>query len=507
VITYAYDGLLRLTDAVESPGTAFKYAYDLAGNRTHAWQNGILVAHHDFDAANQVVGWAYDEAGNLKSDSQSLYTYDALNRMTTRGTTAYSYNGDGVLVADGTRRYTQDLASPLSQVLQITQSGITTNYLYGSQRLAAVSGSTRTWYQGDALGSVRLTLDDIGMPLDGVNYDPWGTVEGPGLASPFGFTGELHDSVTSLVYLRARWYNPQAGTFTSRDSFAGYNEQPYSQHLYQYSLSDPVNLTDPSGHDPWWVEPPRRPDNYFPTPYEAIEWKGRECAYAQIMHAPDVEQYCAPGPLTSPVTDASPIVGDVKGFVEVFTGCDLLTGEPLGAWRWLGLIGLSELRHTKHLGDFHWIVPDPKTISLVEKTWQLPVNKHGVHILGSLSDPEIAKHASDEFLRIKGSPHNIYQVLSHGSPKGLQLPDGTWGDAKAVAEWIRAQQDYKPGMPINLIACYAGYCPTGLAQQLADELGVRVGAWTGPIPSNQHQGIGDGVDWKMFCPGGPCPKP
>ena len=37
-------------------------------------------------------------------------------------------------------------------------------------RLAAQSGSTKTWYVGDGLGSVRLTLDDAGAPL-GVNYD------------------------------------------------------------------------------------------------------------------------------------------------------------------------------------------------------------------------------------------------------------------------------------------------------------------------------------------------
>jgi YD repeat-containing protein len=34
VLTYTYDGLQRLTDAVETPGTSYHYAYDLAGNRT-----------------------------------------------------------------------------------------------------------------------------------------------------------------------------------------------------------------------------------------------------------------------------------------------------------------------------------------------------------------------------------------------------------------------------------------------------------------------------------------
>jgi hypothetical protein len=39
------------------------------------------------------------------------------------------------------------------------------SYLYGLERLAAQTGSHRTWYVGDALGSVRLTLDDAGEPL------------------------------------------------------------------------------------------------------------------------------------------------------------------------------------------------------------------------------------------------------------------------------------------------------------------------------------------------------
>ena len=45
-----------------------------------------------------------------------------------------------------------------------------------------------------------------------------------------------------------------------------------------------------------------------------------------------------------------PIAGDAKGFVEVFTGEDLITGEQLGPERYLGLIFLSELRLLRH-GD------------------------------------------------------------------------------------------------------------------------------------------------------------
>jgi RHS repeat-associated protein len=117
----------------------------------------------------------------------------------------------------------------------------TDTYVYGHERLRVLGGP---WYVGDALGSVRQTLDDAGAVLATTNYDPWGTPQGT-LSAPFGFTGELHSA--GQVYLRARWYAPGNGTFTSRDPFAGFAEMPYSLHAYQYAYSDPVRWTDPSG--------------------------------------------------------------------------------------------------------------------------------------------------------------------------------------------------------------------------------------------------------------------
>jgi hypothetical protein len=62
-----------------------------------------------------------------------------------------------------TTRSTQDLAAPLSQVLQTkVGSAAPTDYLYGLNRLASLNGSTKTWYAADALGSVRRTVTDAG---------------------------------------------------------------------------------------------------------------------------------------------------------------------------------------------------------------------------------------------------------------------------------------------------------------------------------------------------------
>ncbi|MCG8352110.1 MAG: hypothetical protein MI924_30455 [Chloroflexales bacterium] len=117
-----------------------------------------------------------DAAGNVVSDGVATATDDALSRLVTitagSQQRAATYNGDGVLVAyteDGVAsQLTQDLAVPLSQVLHVTQGVTTATHRYGQTRLATVSGGVRSWELGDALGSVRTTLDDAGTALGSV---------------------------------------------------------------------------------------------------------------------------------------------------------------------------------------------------------------------------------------------------------------------------------------------------------------------------------------------------
>ncbi len=257
-ISYAYDGLGRLSGASTLGGNSYNYAYDKVGNRTEVRLNNVVTEQHSYNSANQVsdAGWSYDATGNLLNDGTTSYTYNALNQVdsvTTGGLARhYRYNADGVLVSEMTggveTRYTQDLASPLSQVLQTTQGGTTIKYLYGLERLAAESNGVRTWYSEDALGSVRMTLNDAGATIATASYDVWGKPE-QGLIAPFGFTGELQDSVTGLVNLRARWYDTGHGTFTAyrwRTSESN-DRNPYSHHPYAYALGNPVLFTDPTG--------------------------------------------------------------------------------------------------------------------------------------------------------------------------------------------------------------------------------------------------------------------
>lgn len=320
-MTYSYDGLLRLIGATESPGTTYAYAYDLAGNRTAVQINGVTTESRSYDAANQVVGWQYDAAGNLTNAGSATYSYDALNRLKQHGSTSYAYNGDGVLVAQTansvTTRYTQDLAAPLSQILQISQGSASTHYLYGLERLAALSGSTRTWYAADALGSLRRTLTDSGVPGSVIHYDPWG-LPLSGSVPTFGFTGELQDSATGLVYLRARWYHAGHGTFPTFRwrTDESWDTIPYSHHPYQYAYSNPILHTDPTGkYVP--VEPAGSVRQSQSNPRDLTDW-----LYREMMHNLDDPrlQYVKQSNLTG---DAALVVG---GGVLI-AGC--ATANPL----------------------------------------------------------------------------------------------------------------------------------------------------------------------------------
>lgn len=113
-----------------------------------------------------------------------------------------------------------------------------------------VGGSGIEYPLTDGLGSVRQLTDSSGNVILSRSYDAFGNLRyrsGTGMTH-LGYTGELQDLTTGLVYLRARFYHPVLGRFLQRDSFAGFGARPQSINRYSYTENNPVNYTDPSGH-------------------------------------------------------------------------------------------------------------------------------------------------------------------------------------------------------------------------------------------------------------------
>ena len=125
-------------------------------------------------------------------------------------------------------------------------------YAYGLEGFTAqltVGGSVE-YPLLDGLGSVRHLTDAAGTVILSRSYDAYGNVRltiGMG-ATRLGYTGEMQDPASGLVYLRARHYQPTLGRFLQRDSFDGFIQGPQSLNRYVYAEGNPVVYVDPSGH-------------------------------------------------------------------------------------------------------------------------------------------------------------------------------------------------------------------------------------------------------------------
>ena len=82
--------------------------------------------------------------------------------------------------------------------------------------------------------------------MESYDYDSFGNIKRKGdkVKNTYTFTGREWDREIGLYYYRARYYDPKAGRFPSKDpiGFGGGDV-----NLYAYVRNNPVNLTDPLG--------------------------------------------------------------------------------------------------------------------------------------------------------------------------------------------------------------------------------------------------------------------
>lgn len=168
-------------------------------------------------------------------------------------TTNYSYRGDALRHHESggsTGTYVWEVGRGLPQVLYNGQYW----YLYGQLRLARVNATETVFYHHDYPNSVRAiskynTVTDKVERLATYNYEVFGklrtqTGTAPSDNDPL-FAGEQKDNETGNSYLRARYYDPGTGRFTTKDPLPSLNP-------YTYVGNNPVNRTDPTGLSPFF---------------------------------------------------------------------------------------------------------------------------------------------------------------------------------------------------------------------------------------------------------------
>jgi RHS repeat-associated protein len=109
-----------------------------------------------------------------------------------------------------------------------------------------------TFIHNDKQNSVIAISDAVGNPVVRRGYGTYGetdpaqmvgTTSAGTSAHPFGYTGRRWDPDLGLYYYRARWYDPQLGTFLQTDPIG---EMDYV-NLYAYVGLEPGNAVDPTG--------------------------------------------------------------------------------------------------------------------------------------------------------------------------------------------------------------------------------------------------------------------
>jgi RHS repeat-associated protein len=260
--SYSYDGLDRLTSAT-STSWSHTYSWDKVGNRTARDQTTYTINNvNEITQLSDGTAFTYDSNGNrtekTKGEDTWAYTWDDANRLieveeNSEPVGEYVYDGEGKRIQatedDVTTTY---VYSGMNVVYEENSTGEAT-YVYGptgrfAKRTTINEETNVFYYHTDHLGSTRLVTDSSKNIVSSAAYEPFGeqsTEEGD---EDYLFTGKERD-VTGLYYYGARYYDPETGTFISRDPVEGSLIKPESLNPYSYCQGNPLKYKDTWGFE------------------------------------------------------------------------------------------------------------------------------------------------------------------------------------------------------------------------------------------------------------------
>jgi RHS repeat-associated protein len=214
---------------------------------THDVDNRLLTAGE--------ISFGYDDNGSLitKTLGTNVTNYswdfnDMLTQVTANGNTyVYRYDALGNRVAKVVNsvetRYVRSLAET------DVSGNITTYYIYGLGLISKITPANESYfYHFDGIGSTVAITDSSGNVVNKYAYDEHGKVlnQEEAISNPFKYVGRfgVMDEGNGLLYMRARFYDPEIGRFISKDpiGFAGGD-----LNLYAYVANNPINNIDPQG--------------------------------------------------------------------------------------------------------------------------------------------------------------------------------------------------------------------------------------------------------------------
>jgi len=303
---YGYDAMNDRTSIARDGGAADTFGYDLNEQSTTATQSGVPStftydangnrndnANYVVNSLNQYTKFnnvtiTYDNRGNVTSDGNGTYAYDAQNRMTSATvgavSTAFLYDGynrkfSRAETTSGVTTTTVNIWDGWNLIEECPFGNSTPTYTYfhgidGVEK--RLGGSTSPlYYFRDALGSVTHVTDASGNLKEWYKYDRFGAASiydgnnSPLTASAYDirhlFTNQLWMPKVGLYDYRNRVYSPVLQRFMQTDPI-GFGGD--ASHLYRLGGNNPINAADwtglnvdiivhaPVGHASWRITDP-----------------------------------------------------------------------------------------------------------------------------------------------------------------------------------------------------------------------------------------------------------
>ena len=286
---YDYDEFSRIIDE-DYDREEIDYYYDAAGNRTLKKicdDNGDTDVNYTYDLNNRlleestnyyskneidVTKYVYDNNGNqikkigyitkgvngspsqdLVSENElnntyEIYKYNEFNEMTSfesnkESKWEYAYLPNGLRYrksnASNFDRYVWDRNGNIIAEMN-GEGNLTSKYVRGN-KLISKDGNEYFGYDGH--GSVVNISNESGKSIKSYDYDAFGVElnKDANDTNLFRYCGEQYDNETDSIYLRARYYSPSLGRFTTEDPAKD------GDNWYSYCAGNPVNSWDPSG--------------------------------------------------------------------------------------------------------------------------------------------------------------------------------------------------------------------------------------------------------------------
>ena len=294
---YVYDGTGRLSNEKITNGSAvtnMTYAYDNAGNRSSLTVTGTenYVTTYSYDKNNRLLKdskrnngasyadvtlYSYDNNGNQIRKDQSKddltgkpkmglylatansgygyekFTYNGFNQLTAfedeAGNKAtYEYYSDGLRLSKTVNGAKSSYIWADNDLAMEIKSDEVISYAKAPGYMRTGSSKDRT-YRNDKLylfnghGDVTSMIDKSGNVTKTYSYDAFGNElnRDKNDTNPFRYCGEYWDNETESIYLRARYYNPSIGRFTTEDPIKD------GSNWYAYCSGNPVVFIDSLG--------------------------------------------------------------------------------------------------------------------------------------------------------------------------------------------------------------------------------------------------------------------